>query len=58
MNDELNAAMERFQLLIGRYATGDVIDEQTGFTAADGQMIAAEVQMAQHQEPPEENPID
>ena len=37
MTDELNAALKRFQQFVGRHASGDVIDEQSGFTAADGQ---------------------
>lgn len=45
MPDDVRAALERFQLFLGKHG-GEVIDEESGFTAADGQLIAGEVEMS------------
>jgi len=58
MPDDVRSALERFQLFLGKHVDGGVIDEESGFTAANGQLLAAEFQMAHYQEPLDENPID
>jgi len=58
MPDDIAAALDRFQTFIGRYVGGGVIDEESGFTAADGQLLAGELQMSSADVPPDENPID
>ena len=58
MPDDVRAALERFQQFIGRYAGGEVIDEESGFTAADGNLLAGEVEMSGAHTEPDEAPID
>jgi len=58
MPDDVKAALERFQLFIGRYAGDEVIDQESGFTAVDGNLLAGEVEMSSAHTEPEENPID
>lgn len=58
MPDDVAAALERFQTFIGRYSGDEVIDEQSGFTVADGILIAGEVEMSAASPGPDENPID
>lgn len=58
MPDDVRAALERFQLFIGRYSGDDVIDQQSGFSAADGNLLAGEVEMSTVHTEPDENPID
>ena len=58
MPDDVSAALERFQTFIGRYSGGEVIDEKSGFTVADGMLIVGEVEMSTAHSEPDENPID
>jgi hypothetical protein len=58
MPDDVRAALDRFQQFLGRYAGDDVIDQESGFTAADGQLLAGEVEMSSAHSEPDENPID
>ena len=57
MPDDVRAALERFQQFLGKHSGSDVIDADSGFTVADGQLIAGEVEMAAHGQDIEENPM-
>lgn len=57
MPDDVRAALDRFQQFLGRYAGDDVIDQESGFSAADGQLIAGEVEMSSAHVEPDESPI-
>lgn len=46
MPDELNEALERFQLFVGRFRPDEVIDADSGFTGNDAALLAGEVEMA------------
>ncbi|MEK7342231.1 MAG: hypothetical protein AABZ73_00225 [Pseudomonadota bacterium] len=46
MPDELNEALERFQLFVGRFRLDEVIDADSGFTGNDAALLAGEVEMA------------
>ena len=58
MRDDVQAALERFQIFAGGFSTGSVIDKTSGFTPADAQLLIGEIEMAAHQQPSEESPID
>lgn len=58
MPDDVVAALERFQTFIGRYPGGEVIDKESGFTVADGMLIAGEVEMSAAHSERDESPID
>lgn len=59
MVEDVSAALDRFQNFLGRFGASDVVDHESGFTVADGILLAGEVEMAsaQHIEP-DESPID
>ncbi|MFX4083641.1 hypothetical protein ACKU27_00905 [Sphingobium yanoikuyae] len=57
MPDDVRAALNRFQNFLGRYAE-QVIDEESGFSWADGMMLVGEVEMSTAHLPPDEQPID
>lgn len=58
MPADVAAVLDRFQTFIGRYSGDEVIDEQSGFTVADGMLIAGEVEMSASHSDPDESPID
>lgn len=57
MPDDVRAALERFQQFLGKHSGGDVIDADSGFTVADGQLLAGEIEMTAHGQDAEEDPI-
>lgn len=57
MPDDVAAALERFQTFLGKHGAGGVIDEDSGFTVADGMLLVGEVQTNSHAAA-EDNPID
>lgn len=59
MPDDVRQALERFQRFIERHPSGGVIDEESGFTSADGMLLAGEIESASARAAEiEENPID
>ncbi|PHP16605.1 hypothetical protein CG471_27230 [Sphingobium sp. IP1] len=46
MPDELNEALERFQMFAARFKLDDLIDAESGFTGNDAALLAGEVEMA------------
>ncbi|MEC3948380.1 hypothetical protein [Sphingobium sp. HWE2-09] len=59
MPDDVPAALERFQRFIGSFSSDAMIDADSGFTAADGILLAGEIEMAAHQpQADDESPID
>ncbi|RYM07982.1 hypothetical protein [Sphingobium cupriresistens] len=46
MPEDLNDALERFQIFVGRFGLDDVIDEDSGFTHNDAMLLAGEIEMA------------
>lgn len=46
MPDDLNAALERFQLFIERFGPDEMIDVDSGFTRSDAALLSGEVEMA------------
>jgi hypothetical protein len=58
MPDDVNAALERFQNYAGAFSAGSVIDDTSGFTVADAQLLIGQIEMTAHYESPDENPID
>lgn len=57
MPDDVKAALERFQNFLGTH-DGDVIDEGSGFTVADGMLLAGEIELGATRSEPEENTIE
>lgn len=57
MPDDVAAALERFQTFLGKHGAGGVIDQDSGFTVADGMLLVGEVQTNSHTAA-EDNPID
>lgn len=55
MPDDVSAALERFQTFLGKFT--EMIDEDSGFTVADGMLLVGEVQTNSHAAA-EDNPID
>lgn len=47
MPDDIAAALGRFQAFLDRYDPVSTIDEASGFTAADGLLLAAELELAE-----------
>ncbi len=58
MPDDVRAALERFQNFVEAFGAGSVIDEASGFTTADAQLLIGEIELGTHPEPAEENPVD
>lgn len=58
MPEDVRAALERFQTFAGSFKSGAVIDEASGFTAADAQLLAGEIELAAHRDPADENSVD
>lgn len=59
MPDDVRQALERFQRFVERFPAGSVIDPQSGFSVADGMLLAGEIEMnARRRREPDENPID
>ena len=44
MPDELNEALERFQIFAARFKLDDLIDVESGFTGNDAALLAGEVE--------------
>lgn len=57
MPEDVQSALERFQTFLGRFAGGEVIDQDSGFTVGDGMLLVGEVQTG-HMSSDEESPID
>lgn len=57
MPDDVRAALERFQNFLGRHAE-QVIDEESGFSWADGMMLAGEVEMSTAHLRPDDQPVE
>ncbi len=57
MPEDVRAALERFQNFLGKFS-GGIIDQESGFTVADGTMIVGEIEMSSAHSEPDENPID
>ena len=57
MPDDVSAALERFQNFLGRYAE-QVIDEESGFSWADGMLLIGEVEISTAHVRPHDRPID
>lgn len=53
---DVAAALERFQTFLGKFGSGGVIDEESGFTVADGMLLVGEVHTNTHATA-EDNPI-
>jgi hypothetical protein len=46
MPDDVQAALDRFQSFLEHYGTDEVIDQRSGFTANDAQLLIGEIEMA------------
>lgn len=57
MPDDVRAALERFQNFLGRFGE-QVIDEESGFSWADGMLLVGEVEISTAHQRPDEQPID
>jgi hypothetical protein len=59
MPDDVRQALERFQRFVERFPPGGVIDADSGFSVADGMLLAGEVELhSGHPVDPDENPVD
>jgi hypothetical protein len=58
MPDDVRQALERFQRFIENRPPGTVIDEASGFSVADGMLLAGEIEMSSAHQAPDENPFD
>ena len=58
MPDDVRAALDRFQNFAGRFSGSEPIDQASGFTSADAQLLIGEIEMAAHSHAVDESPID
>jgi len=58
MPEDVKAALDRFQDFLGQHSGEDVIDPQSGFTVADGMLLAGEIELGATRSEPSENPVD
>jgi len=59
MPEDVRQALERFQRFVERYPGGGIIDEESGFSVADGMLLAGEIESASSRAMEiDENPID
>jgi len=45
MPEDVNEALERFRIFLDRFSLDATIDEESGFTANDGNLLAGEIEM-------------